>query len=92
MKQLPHLEDLTLADPTFDRPDQIDLLLGCNILQDVLSQEVRRVTPSQPRAINTMFGWAILGRYNLDCGLSSISTSTSIHYAISGPDADSILQ
>ena len=92
MKQLPHLEDLTLADPTLDKPDRIDLLLGCNILQDVLSQEVRRVTPSQPRAINTMFVWAILGRYNLDCGLSSTSTSTSIHYAISGPDADSILQ
>ena len=39
-----------------------------------------------------MFGWAILGCYNLDCGLSSTSTSTSIHHAISGPDADSILQ
>ena len=35
MKQLPHLKDLTLADPTFDKPGRIDLLLGCNILQDV---------------------------------------------------------
>ena len=86
MKQLPHLKDLTLADPTFDKPGRIDLLLGCNILQDVLSQEVRRGTPSQPIAINTMFGWVIFGHYNL---LSSTFTSTSIHHA---PDADSILQ
>ena len=39
--QLPHLKDLTLADSTFDKPGRIDLLLGCNILHDVLSQEVR---------------------------------------------------
>ena len=85
-------ERSNLADPTFDKPGRIDLLLGCNISQDVPSQEVSRGTPTQPFTIDSMFGWAILGRYNLDCGLSSTSTFTSIHHAISGPDVDSILQ
>ena len=92
VKQLPHLKDLSFADVAFDKPCQIDLLLGCDILQDVFSQEVRQGTSSQPIAIKTVFGWAILGHYNPDCALSSTSLATPIHHVLLNSDTDSILQ
>ena len=45
-----------------------------------------------PVAIKTVFGWAILGRYNQDCELSSTSRSTPIHHVLSNSGTDSILQ
>ena len=66
VKQLSHLKDLAFADSTFDKPCQIDLLLGCNILQDILSQDVRRGTSSQPIAIKTYIwvgsSWSLQSR------------------------------
>ena len=93
VKQLSHLKDLAFADSTFDKPCQIDLLLGCNILQDIISQDVRWGTSSQPIAIKTIFGWALLGRYSPDCELSiSSSLSRPIYHVLSSPNTDSILQ
>ena len=60
------MKDLSLADPFFDQPGKIDLLIGCNVLQDVLMSEIKRGSPGQPMAIKTTFGWAILGHYKLN--------------------------
>ncbi len=61
-----HLKNLTLADPSFDQPGRVDLLIGCNLLQDVFMSEIKRGSSDQPVAMNTVFGWAILGRYKLE--------------------------
>ena len=67
--------------------------MGCNILQDILSQDVRRGTSSQPIAIKTIFGWALLGCYSPDCELSiSSSLSRPIYHVLSSPNTYSILQ
>ncbi len=66
VKSLPHIKELQLADPRFHKPGQIDLLIGCNILQDILDLEIRRGDKLQPIARKTTFGWVIMGRYSPD--------------------------
>lgn len=57
------LKGLTLADPNYHRPGKIDLLLGQDILADVLIYgEPRRGKHGSPVAIETIFGWTIGGR------------------------------
>ena len=65
VRKIEHLKNISLADPSFDQPGRIDLLIGCNLLQDVFSSEVKRSSPNQPEAMSAVFGWAILGRYKL---------------------------
>ena len=63
VRTLPYLQDLTLADPTFDKPGKVDLLIGCDALQKVTKPEHKHRTSQQPMAWNTVFGWAIMGNY-----------------------------
>ena len=42
VRKLEHLNNLSLADPSFDQPGRVDLLIGCNLLQDVLTSEIKR--------------------------------------------------
>ena len=37
VRRLEHLKYLSLADPSFDQPGRVDLLIGCNLLQDVFT-------------------------------------------------------
>lgn len=57
-----------LADPNFDRPGQIDALLGVNIWASILRPEINRFNDSII-AQNTKLGWVIFGssppRYGL---------------------------
>jgi len=88
LKQLPHLRDLPLADPQFDQPGKIDLLIGNDALQDIIMPEFRRGAPSEPVAIKTIYGWAVMGR------LPSTSTSAtpSVNVAIPTPSSDDLLK
>ena len=57
-KDWKHLSNLTLADPTFGVPGNMDILLGA----DVFSHMVWRFGPSgSPLAIKTTFGWVVAG-------------------------------
>ena len=49
---------LALVDPTFYQPGRIDALLGMDVLFDILINE------GEPRAIGTIFVWAIAGPYS----------------------------
>ena len=60
---MPHISPLTLADPTFHMPGQIDLLLGCDVLPDIMLHEHVTGPKDAPMAVKTVFGWAILGKY-----------------------------
>ena len=39
LKDLPHLKDLDVTDLVFYMPGKIDILLGCNVYQDLLLSE-----------------------------------------------------
>ena len=63
VRKLPHLKGLQLADPKFDVPGRIDLVIGSDLLPRVLLMEYRTGAPGTVAAYNTIFGWAILGPY-----------------------------
>lgn len=60
--QWPHLEQLPLADPYFDQPGDIDILLGANVFAEILMNGVCRGGRDDVVAQETIFGWIVTGR------------------------------
>ena len=58
-----HLSGLQLADPEFDVPDRIDVLLGVDVFAEVLQQGWRNGgIPGSPTDVETTFSWVLAGR------------------------------
>ncbi len=91
LRNLPHLKNLDLADPLFFQSGKVDLLLGCNIYQDLVLLGIRKGQQDQPVAKDTVFGWAILGRYNRNDSLRDFTSSSAFH-VIPSPNTDALLQ
>lgn len=60
--QWPHLQGLQLADPKFEKPDEVEVLLGTDIVWTILENEKRDGLDGQPHAIKTTLGWLIGGQ------------------------------
>jgi len=78
VRNLPHIRGLSLADPQFDQPGRVDLLIGCNLLQDVLLTETRQGDSKQPIARKTIFGWVVMGRYSANDEISNSEANDEI--------------
>ena len=63
VKQQPHIRELQLADPHFDIPGPIDLLLSVDVFNDILLPEKINGPKGTPTAWNTELGWGIMGKY-----------------------------
>ncbi|XP_059045891.1 uncharacterized protein LOC131841587 [Achroia grisella] len=74
-----HIKSLDLADPGFDVPGPVDLLLGADIFADSLLTERLKGGPSQPPAFNSVFGWLLLGKTSLS-GSSLVALQSKIQY------------
>lgn len=59
-----HLKGLTLADPHFWKPGRIDVLLGAQTFAKIIQEGIRKGPPTAPVALNTIFGWILLGSTN----------------------------
>ena len=70
-----HLSGLQLSDPTFDKPDRIDLLLGVDVFCEVMKHGRRRGVQGSPTAFETTFGWVLAG--------SHVPQVIPSHYAVS---------
>lgn len=55
-------KDLQLADPVFNRPQKIDILLGAEFYFDLLIHEQLRLADSLPILQNTRLGWIVTGK------------------------------
>ena len=64
VREMPHIKSLKLADPTFHLPGRIDLLLGCDVIPDIMLPDHITGPKQVPMACSTVFGWAILGKYS----------------------------
>lgn len=53
-----HVKNLDISLP---RPEQVEVLLGANVLEGILQHEVRIGDAGQPVAIKTHFGWTLTG-------------------------------
>ncbi|XP_045493465.1 uncharacterized protein LOC123692733 [Colias croceus] len=60
----PHIQGLNLADPSFNKPGKIDLLLGVEVYAQIMLRELIKGPPNTPCAQNTMLGWIIFGKTN----------------------------
>lgn len=58
----PHIRGLDLADPEYHRSTPVDLLVGSDTLADILMEGLKKGTPNEPIARQTLFGWIISGR------------------------------
>jgi hypothetical protein len=57
-----HISNLNLADPEFNSPHRVEMLLGGDVYATLLRPGVLLGTnPGEPAAINTIFGWVING-------------------------------
>lgn len=55
---------IKLADPLFDKPDRVDMLLGAGIFWDLLCVGQVRLGKNLPILQKTKFGWVVSGQYN----------------------------
>lgn len=56
-----HIRNLQLADPKFNQPAEIDILLGADISYYLLSGKVRKKGQHCPVAVHSKLGWIISG-------------------------------
>ncbi|XP_073821407.1 uncharacterized protein [Musca autumnalis] len=74
-------KNLTLADPAFNRPDKIDILLGAEHYHELLSIGQIKLAKNLPTMQNTVFGWIISGKIqeeqarNFTCGICTMDES-----------------
>ena len=54
VRDMPHIKPLALADPTFHLPGRVDLLLGCDIIPDIMLQEHLVGPKNAPMAVKTV--------------------------------------
>ena len=92
VKELPHLKDLTLADPTFDMPGKIDLLLGGYIMPRVMLPDAKTGAGNAPIAWKTIFGWAIFGPFQSSPNNHNAINSSMNHYVHVETEADQLLK
>ena len=83
LRDLSHLQDLELADHTFHQPGRIDLLLGGDILPQIILPQSRAGPRNTPTAWNTIFDWVLLGPFQSSSNQrpSAVSTFNQFHKA-----------
>lgn len=57
-----HIQHLNLADPLFHTPQPVEMLLGADILSHILLGNVVTGSPGSPIAMNSVFGYLLLGK------------------------------
>ena len=88
--QLPHISGLKMADPRFDKPGRIDILIGGKRLGKMILPQRLPVENSDIVAFNTVFSWASMGAYPVETSPPS-STTASVSHAVSLPSMDNLL-
>ena len=81
VKQMPHLQNLSLADPCFHQTRKVDLILDSDIFDEVLLPEKISGPPTAPSAWKTKLGWGVMGRYVISQSVSSITAAVNVNAA-----------
>jgi len=70
----PHTINLKLADQHFNKPSPVDLLLNAHIFSQALSEGCIQGNENAPTAINTVFGWILMGQISNINNLENINS------------------
>ncbi|XP_070068079.1 uncharacterized protein [Drosophila takahashii] len=84
-------EDIRLADPIFNTPKRIDLLIGADMFFDLLTTGKIRQRDSGPTLQNTVFGWVASGSWTVPRPLAS-SACCMLGTVDETPAVDSLLK
>lgn len=71
----PNIRKLPLADPNFDQPGPIDMLLGAQFYGQIVQNGIHRFSDG-PTAQNTTFGWIVFGQINIPICEFAIAASS----------------
>ena len=77
IEKMPHLKDLLLADPQFQVPRWVDLILDVDVMEQVLLPEKVTGPEGTPSAWKTKLGWGVMGKCVLNLSESSAGPSVS---------------
>lgn len=72
-----YLRDLPLADPKFYEPNQIDILLGADVVASIIRAGLKNGPKNTPIAQNTVLGWVLSGRTLVK---SNQANEVSVHH------------
>ncbi|XP_050054516.1 uncharacterized protein LOC126549427 [Aphis gossypii] len=69
--------DLFLADPMFDKPAPVELLIGADIFPQVWNDKSDSLGPGYPSVYSSIFGWVLIGpvQTHPDLGAQSMLVS-----------------
>ncbi|XP_047992482.1 uncharacterized protein LOC125231164 [Leguminivora glycinivorella] len=68
--------DIELADPRFDSPSEVDILLGLKVYWKLVIPEIRELGENKPVLQNTQLGWLVAG--SVPSNNSTMSTSNLV--------------
>ncbi|XP_038122126.1 uncharacterized protein LOC119770754 [Culex quinquefasciatus] len=68
---LPFLEGLELADPSFNSPGEMDVILGADVFLSILQAGQVKNRQGIPVAQRSIFGWMVSGKISQPCRTSS---------------------
>ncbi|XP_022832263.1 uncharacterized protein LOC111360545 [Spodoptera litura] len=87
------ISSLALADPSFDTPNKIDLLLGAEVYGQILLEGLIRGSPSQLIAQNTRLGWILSGQVGeINQSETCHNTIVTLHSTSTLTDENTILK
>ncbi|XP_045506863.1 uncharacterized protein LOC123703037 [Colias croceus] len=84
-----HLQGLVLADPTYNIPGRIDMLLGVTTYAQIIKEPLIKGPPGSPCAQETSLGWILFGSVLDNTEMKSNNEMLVMHHRI---DVDEMLQ
>lgn len=85
-----HLQGLTLADPEYGQPAQIDLLLGAEIYGKIMLDGIVSASQGSPLAQRTSLGWILTGAVNSTPNLSNHHHVITMHITTHDEELDQL--
>ncbi|XP_004527482.1 uncharacterized protein LOC101455800 [Ceratitis capitata] len=76
----PHVQGLVLDDPYFAEPGCIDILIGMDVMDQLICMEFRKGPPGTPMMQKTVFGWTLFG--NIVNPVTLTNNLLSLHWDI----------
>lgn len=87
-EEWPHLKGIQFADPHFDHPSPIEVLLGMEAYEQIIMDGLIRKQNFSPTAQNTRLGWLLFGVVKKSDNYNSIRQSNSFTSASSSSNSE----
>lgn len=77
-----HLKSIFLADPNYNKPGQIDVLLGADVFSSILLEGVKKGCIGSPVAQETCLGWILSGKTSIQQQKANSKSVLAFHQRI----------